>query len=123
MQLEGSLKFIGQSEQVSQSFTKRDVVIMTEESSQYPQPILVQFTQDKCDLLNGLQIGEKVKISVNLRGKEYQDKQTGQLKYFNTIQGWKIDRPQAQQQGGYNNNQQQQGFPPAPNYNNNGQGF
>lgn len=96
MELQGTIKFIGQTEQVSQTFQKRDVVIMTEESSQYPQPILVQFTQAKCDELNTYQVGQQATISINLRGKEYQDKQTGQLKYFNTIQGWRITQPQAQ---------------------------
>lgn len=102
MELQGIIKFIGQTEQVSQTFQKRDVVIMTEESSQYPQPILVQFTQAKCDELNAYQVGQQAIISVNLRGKEYQDKQTGQIKYFNTIQGWRITaagmQPQPQQQ-------------------------
>lgn len=137
MELQGTIKFIGQTEQVSQTFQKRDVVIMTEESSQYPQPILVQFTQAKCDELNTYQVGQQAIISVNLRGKEYQDKQTGQIKYFNTIQGWKITAVGMQQQPQHqqpnygqqppqqNYNQQQQGFPPPPNYdkyNGNGNG-
>src|SRR5690606_24532125 len=71
--------------------------------SQYPQPILVQFTQAKCDELNTYQVGQQATISINLRGKEYQDKQTGQMKYFNTIQGWRIagsqQQPQQPQQG------------------------
>lgn len=98
MELQGTIKFIGQTEQVSQTFQKRDVVIMTEESSQYPQPILVQFTQAKCDELNTYQVGQQAIISVNLRGREYQDKQTGQTKYFNAIQGWKITAVGMQQQ-------------------------
>lgn len=116
MQLTGTIKFIGQTEQVSQTFQKRDVVIMTEESSQYPQPILVQFTQAKCDELNTYQVGQQATISVNLRGKEYQDKQTGQTKYFNTIQGWKIAAVGMQQQPPQQNFNQQQGFQQQTNY-------
>lgn len=125
MELQGTIKFIGQTEQVSPTFQKRDVVIMTEESSQYPQPILVQFTQAKCDELNTYQVGQQATISVNLRGKEYQDKQTGQMKYFNTIQGWKIasvgiQAPQGQPaygapQGQNFQPQHPSGFPPAQN--------
>lgn len=116
MELQGTIKFIGQTEQVSQTFQKRDVVIMTEESSQYPQPILVQFTQAKCDELNTYQVGQQATISVNLRGKEYQDKQTGQMKYFNTIQGWKIAAVGMQQQPPQQNFNQQQGFQQQTNY-------
>lgn len=107
MELQGTIKFIGQTEQVSATFQKRDVVIMIEESSQYPQPILVQFTQAKCDELNTYQVGQQATISINLRGREYQDKQTGQTKYFNTIQGWRIAGAQQQPQQQFQQQPQQ----------------
>lgn len=89
MQLTGKIKQIYQTEQPSATFTKRDIVVTTEGT--YPQHITIQFTQDKCNLLDQFQIGQEVTIYINLNGREYQDKQTGQLKYFNTIQGWKIN--------------------------------
>jgi hypothetical protein len=52
---------------------------------QYPQHISVQFVQDKCDLLNSFQVGEAVKIDINLRGREWTNAQ-GETVYFNTIQ-------------------------------------
>jgi hypothetical protein len=52
-----------------------------------------QFVQDKCDLLNSFQVGEAVKI-VNLRGREWTNAQ-GETVYFNTIQGWRIAKLQA----------------------------
>jgi translation initiation factor IF-3 len=74
-------------------FKKRDVVVTTDE--QYPQHILVQFVQDKCDLLNSFAVGDAVKIDINLRGREWQNPQ-GELVYFNTIQGWRIGKVQAE---------------------------
>lgn len=73
------------------TFSKRDIVIQTEE--QYPQDISIQFTQDKCDLLDMYKVGENVTIAFNLRGKPggWVNPQ-GETKYFNTIQGWKIQR-------------------------------
>ncbi len=64
-------------------------MITTEE--QYPQHILVEFIQDKCDLLNSYQVGQDVKIGINLRGREWVNPE-GQTKYFNSIQGWRIDQ-------------------------------
>lgn len=69
-------------------FRKREVVVTTEE--QYPQHILVEFVQDKTDLLNNYQVGQNVKISINLRGREWVNPQ-GETKYFNSIQGWRIE--------------------------------
>jgi hypothetical protein len=69
-------------------FEKRDLVITTEE--QYPQTIIIQFTQQRCDLLENLQVGQIVKVYINIRGREWTNPQ-GETKYFNTIEGWKIE--------------------------------
>ena len=88
MEVVGKIKLIDTTKEVgSGGFKKRDVVITTDE--QYPQHILVQFVQDKCDLLNNFQVGEPVKIDINLRGREWTNPQ-GETVYFNTIQGWRI---------------------------------
>lgn len=91
-------------------FRKREVVVTTDE--QYPQHIMIEFTQDKCDLLNNYQVGEPVKISINLRGREWVTPQ-GETRYFNSIQGWRIEKggenaPQPGYQQGYG---QPQGYP------------
>ena len=57
---------------------------------QYPQHILVEFVQDKTDLLNNYQVGQNVKVSLNLRGREWVNPQ-GETKYFNSITGWRIE--------------------------------
>lgn len=87
MEVLGFIKVIEPMQNVSASFQKRDFVVTTEE--QYPQHILLQFTQDKCDLLNNYKVGDKVSVSINLRGREWVNPQ-GETKYFNTIQAWKI---------------------------------
>ncbi len=90
MEVIGKIKMIDQTKEVGTSgFKKRDVVVTTDE--QYPQHILVQFVQDKCDLLNNYQVGESVKIDINLRGREWVNPQ-GETVYFNTIQGWRIGK-------------------------------
>jgi len=58
---------------------------------QYPQHILIEFAQDKCDLVDPYQIGEQVKVSINLKGREWVNPQ-GETRYFNQIQGWRIER-------------------------------
>lgn len=88
MIVEGNLKVIYETEDIGTSgFQKRDCVVTTDE--QYPQHILIQFTQDKCNLLTSFRVGEKVKVDINIRGREWVSPQ-GETKYFNTIQGWRI---------------------------------
>ncbi|WP_297791575.1 DUF3127 domain-containing protein [uncultured Eudoraea sp.] len=97
MEIQGKVKLIGETKTFGNNgFRKREVVITTEE--QYPQHILVEFVQDKCDLLNKHSVGEAVKISINLRGREWTNPQ-GEVKYFNSVQGWRIESLQADQGG------------------------
>ena len=90
MEIKGTIIKIGETQTIGDgSFRKREVVVKTNE--QYPQQILVQFVQDKCDVLNGYNVNDMVAIGVNLRGREWTSPQ-GEVKYFNTIQGWRITR-------------------------------
>ncbi|MGL2962907.1 DUF3127 domain-containing protein [Flavobacterium sp. RSB2_4_14] len=93
MEVTGKIKVINAEQQVSASFRKRELVVATEE--QYPQFISINFVQDKCDLLNNYQVGEPVKVSINLRGREWTNPQ-GETKYFNDIQGWRIEKLQTE---------------------------
>ena len=89
MEIAGKIKWIDETKTYgTNGFRKREVVVTTEE--QYPQHILVEFIQDKCDLLNAYQVGQSVKIGINLRGREWVNPQ-GETKYFNSVQGWRIE--------------------------------
>lgn len=101
MQVKGILKVKGERQKISDKFTKRDFVL-TENSTQYPQYLSIQLTQDKCDLLDNINVGDMIEVSINLRGREWVSPQN-ETKYFNTIEAWKITKDQPQQ---YNQSQQ-----------------
>lgn len=105
MEVQGKVKLVGVTESVgSNGFRKRDIIVTTDE--QYPQHISVQFVQDKCDMLDAYKPGQDVKIGINLRGREWVSPQ-GETKYFNTIQGWRIESLQSSAAP-------QAGMPPVP---------
>ncbi|MFP9100148.1 DUF3127 domain-containing protein [Flavobacterium sp. RHBU_24] len=110
MEVSGRIRMIDETKAFgANGFRKRELVITTDE--QYPQHIMIEFTQDKCDLLNNYQVGEPVKVSINLRGREWVNPQ-GETKYFNAIQGWRIERGGDAPQQGYQ--QAPQGYQQAP---------
>lgn len=89
MEIVGKLKIINETQSFgSNGFRKREIVLVTDD--QYPQMLLIEFIQDKCDILNNYQVGQDVKIHFNLRGREWINPE-GVAKYFNTIQGWRIE--------------------------------
>ena len=73
---------------VTEKFSKRTFVI--EEAGDYPQFIEVELQQDKCSLVDSIQVGQVIEAHYNLRGRSWANPQ-GEVKYFNTIIGWKID--------------------------------
>jgi hypothetical protein len=83
----GTVYLIGQTQQISDKFSKREIAITTAET--YPQTILFQFSNDKCALLDNVRNGDTVTISYNLRGRTWTGKD-GIEKIFNTIDGWNI---------------------------------
>ncbi len=89
MEVQGVVKAIGKEQQISASFVKRELVITTDE--QYPQVLMVEFTQDNTALLNDVKVGASLLISINIRGREWTNPK-GEVKYFTSLQAWKIDK-------------------------------
>ncbi len=89
MEVVGKIKLIGDTQTFGNNgFRKRELVITTDE--QYPQSLMIEFVQDKSNLLDNFQVDQDVRISINLRGREWTNPQ-GEVKYFNSIQGWRIE--------------------------------
>jgi hypothetical protein len=85
--LNGTLKVANPTQVISDKFSKREFVIETQD--QYPQLVMFQATQDKCSLLDTISIGMVVEVSFNIRGREWTSP-AGEVKYFNTLEAWKI---------------------------------
>jgi len=83
-ELTGKIKLIQEAKTFDSGFTKREMVVIVEDGK-YPQEINIEFVQDKVSLLDALQPGQEVTVTFDIRGREYNGR------YFNNLQGWKID--------------------------------
>ena len=82
--VKGLIKVIGDTVQVTEKFSKREVVI-TVEDGKFPQYISLQATGERTYILDSFKVGDEVEASFNLRGREWQDK------HFNSLELWKIE--------------------------------
>ena len=97
VEITGKIKVLGDIKTFGDNgFRKREVVVTTQE--QYPQHLLIEFIQERCELLDSFKVGENVKISINLRGREWENPQ-GEIKYFNSIHGWRIEKEDYKEEG------------------------
>lgn len=87
MEITGKVIVKNDTQQVSDKFAKREFVIETQET--YPQQILVQLTQDKCALIDNVNVGDEVTAKINLRGRAWTNPE-GVTKYFNSIECWAL---------------------------------
>ena len=82
--LTGKIKLIQDAKTFDSGFTKREMVVIVEDGK-YPQEINLEFVQEKVTLLDSLRPGQEVTVTFDIRGREYNGR------YFNNLQGWKID--------------------------------
>lgn len=87
----GKLIVKNDTEQVTDKFRKREFVI-TDDSSQYPQEIMFQLTQDKVDLIDPFQLNEQIKVNFNLRGRRWENPKSGETKFFVSLDAWRLER-------------------------------
>ena len=73
---------------VTEKFSKRTFVV--EVVGKYTDEILIELQQDNCDLIDKIQLGSEVEVSVNLRGRKWVNPK-GESQWFNTVVAWKID--------------------------------
>ncbi len=89
----GKLHVSYETKQVSAKFSKREFVVEVPDGK-YPQMVLFQLTGDRCSVLDDFRVGDQVRVTFNLRGREWKSPQ-GETKYFNSLDVWKLEAARA----------------------------
>ena len=92
----GKLIYKEATQKISDRFQKREFVIEVEneKNPQWNDFVKVQLIQDRCDLLENVQLNENIKVYFNLRGRKGEN--NGQVSYFTNLEGWRIEKVQAE---------------------------
>ena len=91
MNIKGKLVEIFDTVQITETFKKREFIIQDNKNPEYPEFVKVELIQEKVSLLDNLNVGDEINVLINIKGRKWEDKE-GNIKYFNSIQGWKIER-------------------------------
>lgn len=98
MNVKGKVVEVFDTQNISNSFKKREFVLEYAENPQYPEFLKFEMIQDKCSLLDSIKPGETVDVYFNLKGRKWNDPNGG-VKYFNSLQAWKLEKDAAQPSG------------------------
>ena len=90
MNIKGKLVEIFDTVQITDTFKKREFIIEDSKNPEYPEFIKIELIQDKCDLIDKINIGEHIKVYLNIKGRKWTNKE-GKINYFNSLQAWKIE--------------------------------
>lgn len=88
-QITGKVAKIYKTQAVTETFSKREIVLLDDTNPQYPEYVVIQFVKDKCAELDKYKAGDVVTIDFNIKGRAYQ-KPLEETKYFSSLQGWRI---------------------------------
>src|SRR5690606_2268071 len=97
MEINGKVHEVGQIQQISESYKKRDLVIQYAENPQFVEYIKFEATQDRVNIFDNLNPGDDVSVSFNLRGRPWTNKE-GVTSYFNSLVAWRINKVAPDQQ-------------------------
>ena len=91
IEVSGKLHAIFDTVQVTSRFQKREFVVELADNPRYPQTVLFQLTGDRCDQLEGFEVGDEVRVEFSLRGREWTSPK-GEVKFFNSLDVWTLER-------------------------------
>lgn len=81
-----------ETKQVSDKFRKREFVIEKKaevNGLDFTDYIKFQLTQERCDLIDGVQLNDEIKVYFNLRGNKWE--KDGVTSFFTNLNVWKIE--------------------------------
>lgn len=83
-ELEGKLHKVFDVERKSEKFQARDFVVEMADGN-YPQFIKFQCVQERTGIVDAFKEGDTVKVSFDLRGREWNGK------YFTNLNAWRVE--------------------------------
>jgi single-strand DNA-binding protein len=86
-EMAGTIIEIFPAQTFGKGFRKREFVL--EVGDKYPQKIIFQLVQEKCNIIDAYSVGDQITVGFNVTGRDWTDK-TGTVKYFNALEAWRI---------------------------------
>lgn len=92
MEIRGKVHEIGDVQQVTDTFKKRDLIVeYIENNPQFVEYIRFEATQDRTAIFDNLAVGDEVEVSFSLRGRPWTNRE-GVTTYFNSLVAWRVNK-------------------------------
>ncbi len=78
----GKVHVIEETKSFGRNNFRKRVVVLEQENGRFTAYIPVEFIQDGCDTVDGMNVGDEVEISYRLTGRKWQRDPQSEVKYF-----------------------------------------
>ena len=87
MKIQGTIESISDIKRVTEKFSKREMVIVTDDL--YPQTLMTEWPNESASIPEKYSAGDVVEVSINIRGRKWESP-SGEVKYFTSLNGWAV---------------------------------
>ena len=93
MELKGIVYSVGETQQVRESFSKREFVLYVEnpDNKDWSNYYKMELKQDKCSLIDGVKKYDELTVQYNLNGRKWDSPEKGEM-FFTTLDVWKVEK-------------------------------
>lgn len=84
-EMTGTVQLVKDTQTFPSGFQKRELVVQNDED-RFPSPVMFSFTKERIPLLDDVKQGERVKVSFDIRGREYNGR------HFVDLNGFRLER-------------------------------
>ena len=83
----GIVHFIDETKTYGQKGFRKRLVVLEQDNDRYTNFVPVEFTNDNCDTVDTLNVGDDVEIDYRLNGRKWQKDPSSEVKYFLNAEG------------------------------------
>ncbi|MBL8856315.1 MAG: DUF3127 domain-containing protein [Planctomycetaceae bacterium] len=86
--IRGIIHLIEETKTFGQKGFRKRVVVLEQPGDRFTNYVPIEFTQDACDKVDGLKLGQEIEVSFRLSGRRWQKDPNSEVKFFVNPEAW-----------------------------------
>lgn len=96
----GVIHFIDSTKTYGNNGFRKRLVVLEQDKQKFTNYVPVEFTNDNCDTVDDLKVGDEIEVSYRLNGRKWQKDANSEVKYFLNAEGMSFQVTNGQSAGG-----------------------
>ena len=80
--IKGTVHLVEETKTYGQKGFRKRLVVIEQDNGRFTNYVPVEFTNDRCDAVNELKVGDQIEVTYRLNGRKWQKDPTAEVKFF-----------------------------------------